>query len=89
MAPEKIPLRVDFNFPGCETTPDELEFGLAMYAYQKKHGRRFPAWSEVLYVLRALGYAKGLSPEPFPPPPRPYGPGLSHTPSLAEIESCS
>ena len=87
---QKIPLRTDFNFPGCETTPDELEFALAMYAYQKKHGRRFPAWSEVLYVLRGLGYGKGPAP---PDPPRalplPYGPGLSHTPTPEEIEACS
>jgi len=85
----KIPFRTDFNFPGCDTTPDELEFALAMYAYRKKHDRRFPAWSEVLYVLRSLGYTKGPAPERLAEPPHPYGFGLSHTPTPEEIEACS
>ena len=60
-----------------------------MYAYRKKYDRRFPAWSEVLYVLRGLGYVKGPAPESLAPPPRPYGVGLSHTPTPEEIEACS
>ncbi len=81
--------RPPIAFPGADTTVDELEFALAMHAYQKKERRRYPAWSEVLHVLRSLGYFKGVAPEETPPAPRPFGPGLSHRPSLAEIESCS
>lgn len=78
------------NFPGWHTSADELEFALAMYAYQKKHRRRYPAWSEVLYVLRSLGYVKGEAPlDPGPAPPDPFGFELSGRPTLAEIEACS
>ena len=37
---------------------DELEFMHAIQAYKKSSGRMFPTWSEVLEVLRALGYMK-------------------------------
>ena len=36
----------------------ELEFMLAMNEYKQKSGRMFPTWSEVLEVLRGLGYEK-------------------------------
>jgi len=36
----------------------ELEFMLAMNDYKHKSGRMFPTWSEVLEVLRGLGYEK-------------------------------
>jgi hypothetical protein len=36
----------------------ELEFMQAMQAYKQSSGRMFPTWSEVLEVLRALGYEK-------------------------------
>jgi hypothetical protein len=36
----------------------ELEFMLAMNEYKHKSGRMFPTWSEVLEVLRDLGYEK-------------------------------
>ena len=31
---------------------------LAMNEYKQKSGRMFPTWSEVLEVLRSLGYEK-------------------------------
>jgi hypothetical protein len=37
---------------------DEMEFMHAMQDYKKSSGRMFPTWSEVLEVLRALGYMK-------------------------------
>ena len=37
---------------------DEWEFAVAMRAYILTSGRKFPAWSEVLEVLKSLGYAK-------------------------------
>jgi hypothetical protein len=47
----------------CERdyTGDEIEFMRAMDEYKRKSGRMFPTWSEVLEVVRGLGYVK---PEP-------------------------
>jgi hypothetical protein len=36
----------------------ELEFGEAIQDYKQKSGRMFPTWSEVLEVLKSLGYEK-------------------------------
>ena len=36
----------------------ETEFLMAMQDYKRRSGRMFPTWSEVLEVLRALGYEK-------------------------------
>lgn len=44
------------------STPDhsnaELEFMQAMQDYKQSSGRMFPTWSEVLEVLKTLGYTK-------------------------------
>ena len=37
---------------------DEVEFMKAMDDYKRKSGRMFPTWSEVLEVVRGLGYEK-------------------------------
>jgi hypothetical protein len=44
----------------CERdyTRAELEFMQAMQEYKHRSGRMFPTWSEVLEVLRGLGYEK-------------------------------
>ena len=42
------------------TTEDEHEFRLAMEEYKRQSGRLFPTWSEILEVLRSLGYAKRI-----------------------------
>ncbi len=39
-------------------THAETEFMLAMNEYKRQSGRMFPTWSEVLEVLRDLGYDK-------------------------------
>ena len=36
----------------------EVEFMRAMDDYKRRSGRQFPTWSEVLEVLRAMGYRK-------------------------------
>ena len=41
-----------------EYSDEELEFMQAMQEYKKSSGRMFPTWSEVLEVLRDLGYMK-------------------------------
>jgi hypothetical protein len=35
-----------------------MEFMQAMHDYKQQSGRMFPTWSEVLEVLKSLGYAK-------------------------------
>jgi hypothetical protein len=37
---------------------DEVEFMQAMDAYKRKNGRMFPTCSEILEVIRDLGYAR-------------------------------
>ena len=41
-----------------EYSKAEMEFMMAMNAYKQSSGRMFPTWSEVLEVLRGLGYEK-------------------------------
>jgi hypothetical protein len=43
---------------GADLTADEVEFGAAMEAYKRRWGRPFPSWSEVLAVVKSLGYRK-------------------------------
>ncbi len=47
-----------------EYSEAEMEFMLAMNDYKRSSGRMFPTWSEVLEVLRALGYEKAAPPKP-------------------------
>lgn len=44
----------------CERdyTAAEVEFASAMQHYKEANARPFPTWSEVLEVLRSLGYEK-------------------------------
>ena len=60
----------DESAPGIETPErrvssfsapvdaEELEFIQALDEYKRKHERPFPSWSEVLHVLKSLGYSK-------------------------------
>jgi hypothetical protein len=60
------------NFPGGDYTADEWEFIRAVAAYQKRFGRRYPTWREVLHVALCLGYRKVAAPVPIdaaPPTP--------------------
>ncbi len=41
-----------------EMPPDVLEFITAMDDYKRTHRRPFPNWSEVLDVVKTLGYAR-------------------------------
>ena len=41
-----------------EMPADVVEFMTAMDDYKRRHGRPFPNWSEVLQVVKALGYRK-------------------------------
>jgi hypothetical protein len=50
--------------------PEEMEFINAINAYKQRHARPFPTWSEVLHVLRALGYTKTSEAGEIPGPPK-------------------
>ena len=57
----------------CERdySTDEIEFMKAMDQYKRENRRPFPTWSEVLEVLRAMGYRRVAEPTVMP--------GLSNT----------
>jgi hypothetical protein len=52
----------------CERdyTDDEIQFMKSMDQYKRDNRRPFPTWSEVLEVLRALGYRKVAEPTALP-----------------------
>ena len=39
-------------------TPEQFEFLMAVNEYKRVNKRPFPTWTEVLDVLRALGYRR-------------------------------
>ena len=56
----KVERRRQIDPTTCEReyTDDEIEFMKAMDDYKRRAGRQFPTWSEVLEVLKALGYKR-------------------------------
>jgi len=54
----KVERRRQIDPTTCERdyTDDEIEFMKAMDEYKRSSGRQFPTWSEVLEVVRDLGY---------------------------------
>lgn len=50
--------RVDPTTCERDYAPDELEFMQALDRYKRATGRMFPTCSEILEVVRSLGYAK-------------------------------
>ena len=62
---QKVERRQKIDPTTCERdySDDEVEFMRAMDEYKRNSGRMFPTWSEVLEVVRNLGYTKhGLPP---------------------------
>lgn len=45
-----------------EMSAEVLEFVQAIDDYKRKHHRPFPSWSEVLEVVKALGYVRPARP---------------------------
>ncbi len=41
--------------------PEEIEFMRALDAYKRSSGRMFPTCSEILQVVRALGYSRPIA----------------------------
>jgi len=56
----KVERRRQIDPTTCERdyTPDEIEFMRAMDEYKRKSGRQFPTWSEVLEVIKSMGYKR-------------------------------
>jgi hypothetical protein len=56
----KVNRRRQIDPTTCERdyTPEEIEFMSALDAYKRSSGRMFPTCSEVLEVIRSLGYEK-------------------------------
>jgi len=60
----KVERRRQIDPTTCERDygDEEVEFMRAMDEYKRRAGRQFPTWSEVLEVLRAIGYRKVAEP---------------------------
>lgn len=46
-----------------EMTPEQFDFLMAIDRYKKENQRPFPTWTEVLEVIKALGYRKVAEPQ--------------------------
>jgi hypothetical protein len=59
----------------CERdySDEESEFMKAMDRYKRENRRPFPTWSEVLEVMRSLGYRKVAEPTDLPGTKKPSG----------------
>jgi hypothetical protein len=57
---EKVQRRRQIDPTTCERdyTDEEIEFMQAMDAYKRANGRMFPTCSEILEVLRGMGYER-------------------------------
>jgi hypothetical protein len=64
----KVARRRQIDPTTCERdyTHEEVEFMHALDAYKRASGRMFPTCSEVLEVLKGLGYQKTGMPSPVP-----------------------
>lgn len=52
------PTRVVDDLPAV-TDAESLEMLKAIDAYKRRTGKHFPTWTEVLQIMKALGYRKG------------------------------
>jgi hypothetical protein len=46
-----------------QMSEEQFEFLMAIDEYKKKNARPFPTWTEVLEVIKALGYRKVAEPQ--------------------------
>ncbi|MCS7239575.1 MAG: hypothetical protein NZ899_15110 [Thermoguttaceae bacterium] len=82
----KVQRRRQIDPTTCERdyTPEEIEFMIALDNYKRASGRMFPTCSEILEVLRNLGYRKctcGSGPAGSPPGPATNTPPEESPPS--------
>lgn len=50
-----------------QMSDEQFEFLMAIDEYKKQNTRPFPTWTEVLEVIKALGYRKVAQPQPLEP----------------------
>ncbi len=50
-----------------QMSDEQFEFLMAIDQYRKENSRPFPTWTEVLEVIKALGYRKVAEPQPLDP----------------------
>ena len=48
-----------------QMSDEQFQFLMAIDEYKKKNQRPFPTWTEVLEVIKALGYRKVAEPQPL------------------------
>ncbi|MDA0833732.1 MAG: hypothetical protein O2955_05215 [Planctomycetota bacterium] len=60
----KVERRRQIDPTTCERdySVDEIDFMKAMDDYKRLSGRQFPTWSEVLEVIRSMGYRRVADP---------------------------
>ena len=44
---------------------EQFEFVMAIDEYKRKNTRPFPTWTEVLEIIKTLGYRKVAEPQPI------------------------
>ncbi len=76
--------RPERNINDYPLSTDEVEFINAINDYKAKFNRPFPTWSEILHVLRTMGYLRADF--PLPPMPAEGGPFDPAPESAAEGE---
>src|SRR5262245_36649383 len=66
----KVPRRRQIDPTTCERdySDDEIEFMNALDDYKRRSGRMFPTCSEILEVIRALGYVRVKETNTLAPP---------------------
>jgi hypothetical protein len=48
-----------------QMSDEQFEFLMAIDEYRRKNSRHFPTWTEVLEVIKTLGYRKVAEPQPL------------------------
>ncbi len=48
-----------------QMSDEQFEFLMAVDEYKKSNARPFPTWTEVLELIKALGYRKVAEPQPL------------------------
>ena len=51
-----------------QMSDEQFEFLMAVDEYKRSNMRPFPTWTEVLELIKALGYRKVAEPQPLAPP---------------------
>ena len=51
-----------------QMSQEQFEFLMAIQEYKSKNAKPFPTWTEVLELIKALGYRKVMDPQPITQP---------------------